>query len=177
VPGASGAYPPAVIIRTRADSDLHACVALLLAVHVADAYPRHLPADVAGFLSPDHETDAWVAEACGEILGHVALHRAADDPTLAAAQRATGLAPSRLAVVARLLVSPGHRRQGVGQALLTTAMARACARGQRAVLDVVQDATAPVALYEATGWQRLEPLQLPLPGGVRLDLWVYLSPP
>lgn len=172
----ASAYAAAVLIRARSAADLEACVALLLAVHRSDGYPRHLPSDVGRFVSPDHETDAWVAVVRDEVVGHVALHRAADDPTLAAAQRATGLAPGRLAVVARLLVSPGHRRDGVGRALLDRAVARAGERGQRAVLDVVQDAAAPVALYEASGWERLEPLALHFPGDVRLDLWVYLAP-
>ncbi len=170
------AYAAAVLIRARSGADLAACVSLLLEVHEADRYPRHLPSDVARFVVPEHETDAWVAEDRGRIVGHVALHRAADDPTLAAAQRATGLEPGRLAVVARLLVSPGRRRHGVGRALLDQAAACARERGQRAVLDVVQDAAAPVALYEASGWMRVEPLTLQLPGDVRLDLWVYLAP-
>lgn len=44
------------------------------------------------------------------------------------------------------------------------------------MLNIVQDAAAPIALYEATGWTRLEPLQLNFADGTSLDLWVYLGP-
>jgi hypothetical protein len=45
------------------------------------------------------------------------------------------------------------------------------------VLDVVQDSAAPIALYEATGWTRLEePLRLALEDGRHLDLWFYVAP-
>jgi hypothetical protein len=44
------------------------------------------------------------------------------------------------------------------------------------VLDVVQDAAVPIALYEATGWTSLEPLTLDFKDGTSLDLWVYLGP-
>ena len=111
------------------------------------------------------------------MLGHVALHDAAADPTLPAAQRATGLAADRLAVVARLLVSPDARRRGLGRTLLCTATAAAHAHGLRPVLDVLQADSGPVRLYEATGWRRLEPLTLPIEGHPALLLWVYLGPP
>jgi len=165
-----------VHIREKSASDVAGCLALVRAVHERDGYPRHLPEDTHGFLSPPYETDAWVAVDRDVIVGHVALHDAAVDPTLATAQRATGLPPDRLAVVARLLVGTQHRRAGLGRALLQAATARVRERGQRAVLDVVQGATAPVGLYEAQGWQRIEPLRLPLPSGAVLDLWVYLAP-
>ena len=167
---------PRVHIREKSAGDVAGCLALVRAVHERDDYPRHLPDDAHGFLFPTYETDAWVAEHDGVVVGHVALHDAAVDPTLPAAQRATGLPSDRLAVLARLLVSPQHRGAGLGRELLQTATARARGRGQRAVLDVVQDAAAPVRLYEAQGWQRLEPLSLPIPGGASLDLWVYLAP-
>jgi GNAT superfamily N-acetyltransferase len=77
------------------------------------------------------------------VLGHVALHEAAADPTLLAAQRATGLAADRLAVVARLLVSPDARRRGLGRRLLLAATAAAHATGLRPVLDVIQADSGP----------------------------------
>jgi len=144
-------------------------------VHEADGYPRYVPEGLRRFLTPPCETAAWVAEIGGALAGHVALHLAAVDPTLEAAQRATALPPERLAVVARLLVLPAARRQGVGLSLLTHATAHARAAGQRAVLDVTQDAAAAIALYEAAGWLRLEPLSLNL-ANKPLLLWVYISP-
>jgi GNAT superfamily N-acetyltransferase len=98
------------------------------------------------------------------------------DPTLAAAQRATGLPAERLAVVSRLFTSSSVRRAGVGRALLRHVTAQATSRGQRGVLDVGQTFSAPVALYESEGWERVEALELHVAENAVLDLWVYVSP-
>lgn len=98
------------------------------------------------------------------------------DPTLAAAQRATALPVERLAVVSRLFTSPSLRRAGIGRALLRYATGQATSRGQRAVLDVGQTLTAPVALYESEGWERVDSLELHFAENAVLDLWVYVSP-
>jgi GNAT superfamily N-acetyltransferase len=163
-------------IRPKAHSDEPGCLALLLEVHRYDGYPRYLPDDPPRFITPPYESAAWVAEQDGQIVGHVGLHDAAVNPTLHAAQRATGLGPDELAVVARLLVAPLARGAGLGRALLETAASYARSKGQRAVLDVVQDSAAPIALYEATGWTRLEPLKLDFVDGTSLEMWVYLGP-
>ncbi len=117
-----------------------------------------------------------MAECDGRVGGHVALHEAAVDPTLAAARRATGLPADRLAVVSRLFIAPDRRRAGLGRALLRYATSQAESRGQRAVLDVAQALTAPVAMYEAEGWQRVGSLALRVAADRVLDLWVYVSP-
>ncbi|WP_088287322.1 GNAT family N-acetyltransferase [Kineosporia sp. A_224] len=164
-----------MIVRPRTADDVAACVSLALEVHRTDGYPGHLPADVTSFVAPPYERVAWVAEQHGRVVGHVALHEAQGDPTFGPAHRATGLGADRLAVLARLFVSPATRRDGVGARLVDTATRHADAEGRRVVLDVVQGFTGAVAFYEALGWVRLEPLELDL-GTTVLDLWVYLSP-
>jgi len=165
-----------MIVRPKTPQDRPDCAAVLLAVHRTDGWPRYLPPDVDRFVTPPYEDRAWVAEQDeGRLVGHVALHVADADPTLAAARRATGLPPERLAVMARLFVSPDARRQGIAVALVEVATSAARARGQTMVLDVVQDAVAAVALYERLGWRRVEPMRLEL-GAAVLDLWVYLGP-
>lgn len=168
-------YPASVLIREKVEADAAACLSLLMHVHQADGYPRYLPDDLPAFLTPLYETAAWVAEVDGVLVGHVALHLAEVDPTLEAAKRATGLPAEKLAVVARLLVSPAARRQGLGLALLAHATTHARAAGQRAVLDVTQDAPVPMALYEAAGWVQVEALPLHF-DDKSLLLWVYVSP-
>lgn len=165
-----------MLVRRKTASDEAQCVNLLLQVHQADGYPLYLPEDVPAFITPDYEVAAWVAECAGAVIGHVALHRAAVDPTLAAAQRATGLPAERLAVVSRLFTSPSVRRAGIGRTLLRFATQQAKQDGQRAVLDVGKTLRAPVALYEAEGWQRVGSLELDLGDRPPLDLWVYVSP-
>jgi GNAT superfamily N-acetyltransferase len=170
---AAGATP--VRIRPKEQRDVDDLVGLLAEVQRTDGYPRFLRGDRARFVTPPYERSAWVAVRDGAVVGHVALHDAASDPTCDAACRATGLPPERLAVLARLLVAPGVRRRGVARALVGVATEAAHAQGRRVVLDVVQDATA-VGFYDALGWQRIEALRLDL-GPVVLDLWVFLEPP
>ncbi|GAA1852508.1 GNAT family N-acetyltransferase [Microlunatus capsulatus] len=167
-----------MLIRPRTEADVVACVALMRRTHEADGYPRYWRDDPAAFLRGAAEEAAWVAEDDdGTVLGHVGLHAAAGDPTLPAARRATGLPPDRLAVVARLLVSPGARRRGVGRALLARVTAQAHADGRRPALVVLPEDAGPVGLYEAAGWRRLEPLTLAVEGHPDLHLQVYLGPP
>ncbi len=165
-----------MIIRPKTDADAGELLALALEVHRRDGYPRYLPDDLAAFIAPSTQHFGWVAEAEGRIVGHVGLHQAAGNPTLPAAQRATGLGPDRLAVLARLLVASNVRRRGVAQQLIAVVLQHALAQDRRVVLDVVKEADAVIRLYEGLGWTRLEDVQLPLRGGQVLDLWVYLSP-
>jgi GNAT superfamily N-acetyltransferase len=165
-----------VLIRRKTDKDEDECLDLLMQVHESDGYPPYLPADVPAFITPKYEVAAWVAERDGRIVGHVAIHQASVDPTLAAAQRATGLPAGGLAVVSRLFTLPALRRVGIGRALLRHATRQAQSRGQRAVLDVGQALTASVALYESEGWERVDSLALRVDENAVLDLWVYVSP-
>jgi GNAT superfamily N-acetyltransferase len=165
-----------VLIRRKTREDEAQCLDLLMQVHESDGYPLYVPEDVPAFITPEYELAAWVAELDGRIVGHAALHRASVDPTLAAAQRATGLPAERLAVVSRLFTAPALRRAGIGRALLRYATGQAASQGQRAVLDVGQTLTAPVALYESEGWERVESLEFPVAANAVLDLWVYVSP-
>ncbi|WP_326617314.1 GNAT family N-acetyltransferase [Streptomyces decoyicus] len=121
------------MIRRRRDTDLDACVAVLAEVHTHSGYPHHWPDDPAGWLTPDGLTAAWVAEADGSVVGHVALcgHEAG-----------------------RLCVAPTARGAGLGGRLLRALEAEAAARGLRPVLEVKDTDTAAIALYERLGWTR-----------------------
>ncbi len=173
----SGAVPDQVVFRPRVAADLPGCVTLLEETHRVDGYPRFGVHTNAEFLTKATETDAWVAERDGVIIGHVALHTVEGHVVLAAARRSTGLPPDRFAVVARLLVSTQARGLRVGRRLLDLATDTAARRGQRAVLDVVRDAPGVVALYERAGWTRIGAETIDLGTLGELDVWVYLSPP
>lgn len=165
-------------IRPREAADRPACLDLLTRVHARDGYPRHLPRSPEVFLFAGHETSSWVCEIDGQVVGHVALHAAGSDPALELAQQATGLPASRLAVIARLLVSPDHRRRGVGRALLDHATRHAANNGQRAVLDVVTDAAGEpaAALYQQAGWRIAGRTTFHFRSGATLPVAVWLSP-
>jgi len=166
---------PVLQIRRRAPEDVRACIAIARETHELDGYPIYWPIDPQRFLSPPHEVLGWVAEYEHQIVGHVALHRAASDPTFDLAHQATGLDAEHLVVVGRLFTSVNHRRRGVGQALLAWAMSAARAAGQVPVLDVGKELHAAIGLYEAAGWRRVGGFTLSLTEG-DLDLWVYIGP-
>jgi len=54
---------------------MDACVRLAEVVHERDGYPAYLATDLRTFLSAPDALAAWVAEAEGQVIGHVALHR------------------------------------------------------------------------------------------------------
>ncbi len=143
--------------------------------HAQDGYPRYRH-DWDTFLVPPDEAAAWVAEVDGAIVGHVAVHRGPAEPTYPLAQQATGRTAEQLGVLARLLISPYARRQGLARWLIETATAYAEQEGIRLVLDVLQETTDAIAFYERLGWLRLGELILPIAGRPDLNLWVYLSP-
>jgi hypothetical protein len=62
-----------VVIRSRAANDLDAVVDALSRVAHADGYPSRWRADPLSWLRTNGLLGAWVADQCGEILGHVML--------------------------------------------------------------------------------------------------------
>lgn len=169
------------MIRHRRAEDRPALEAIALRTHQLDGYPKYLPADVGAFIVDPGAIGAWVAvrgdQVVGEeVLGHVALHGNSVPPVMEVAQSATGLDADSIAVVARLLVAPAARRQGVGRTLLERATMEAARLGRRAVLDVLEEHRAAIALYETCGWKRLGRADWSLPGDLPLREFVYLSP-
>jgi GNAT superfamily N-acetyltransferase len=166
--------PPRV--RARVDADIDRCARLVDVVHVCDGYPAYLPDDVLRFVASHDAYAAWVAEAGGRIVGHVALHSRGAREVMALVREAIGIDDRAVAVVARLLVSPTARRQGIGRALLATATGDATARGLRPIVDVATHYKPAIELYEAAGWIRIGTATLQLPDGASLDEFVYLGP-
>jgi GNAT superfamily N-acetyltransferase len=164
-------------IRPRCDADIGRCADLLATVHVIDGYPVRMPTEPATFLCPPDLLGAWVAEDNDCIDGHVALRCRTSAPVLQLASEVTGVDASRLAVVARLFVSPRARRRGIGRALLSAAAARACELGRLPVLDVVDGGKGAVALYEAAGWRRVGEVRVSFSDGQVVDELVYVAPP
>ena len=119
---------------------------------------------------------AWVAELDGQIIGHVALRSSSSAAVVAMASEALRLPADRLGVVARLLVSPQHRRHGTGRSLLEVACGHAHARGLWPILDVVTHQQGAIALYDKCGWTRAGQVTSRYGDDVVLDEFVYLGP-
>lgn len=142
-------------MRGRRESDLAACEQLLRAVHESDSYPRRLPSDLRGFIAWPTAICAWVADVDGEVAGHIALHATGSREATDLAAEVTGEASERFGFVARLLVSPNERRQGIGRSLLGTARRHAVALELIPALEVTTDLAAAIDLYESCGWRRI----------------------
>lgn len=91
---------------------------------------------------------------------------------------ATGRDAGELAGVVRLFVDPAARRTGNARELLDTAAAHAVSGNLNAVLDVVDDARAAIALYEQSGWRLVgrESATWSMPSGVTPTLRYYVRP-
>jgi GNAT superfamily N-acetyltransferase len=163
--------------RARSDLDLEACEQLLRAVHENDGYPRRLPGDLRGFIVWPGAICAWVAETDGAVVGHVALHTAGSREVMDLAATALGTATERLAVVARLLVSPSVRRQGVGRSLLEKAADHAAEIARTPILEVTTNERGAIRLYETSGWIRIGSTTVRWRStGEVLDEYVYVAP-
>ena len=140
-------------VRRRVDDDLDALEVLAEEVHALDGYPPRLPRGLRRFVEAPGNFGAWVAEDGGRVVGHVCLNGASSSEVMTVAVEVTGA--DAFGVVARLFVAPTHRRLGVGEQLLATAVAESHRRGLLPILDVSTSFAAAIALYERTGWQRL----------------------
>ncbi|MGZ4508726.1 MAG: N-acetyltransferase family protein [Blastococcus sp.] len=162
-------------VRSRTTEDLPGCVRALRDVHAADGYPTAWPASPTEWLSPAGWSAAWVAEFDGSVAGHVCLVRGAADPVVTAL---TGAGSSRLATVSRLFVAPECRGHRLGAALLAASSAYAAEEDLQLMLDVVDDGSPAVALYERLGWQLVDrrTADWTTPDGRRLPVLIYIAP-
>jgi GNAT superfamily N-acetyltransferase len=166
----------AVVVRPRSETDLAACEAIAREVHRRDGYPPYLPeSDFRRFLAGEDHLGAWVAEDAGAVVGHVALHRRSSGAVMSRASETLGTDGESIAVVARLLVHPDRRRQGVGRLLLGEATAEATRLGLQPILDVATKFAGAIALYESLGWARLGTVVVHL-GDLQLEEYVYSAP-
>ena len=167
---------PSVRVRPRLTQDLEGLVKVATRVQELDGYPAYLPDnDLHRFLARPVALAAWVAEAAGRVVGHVALN-SESHPGAMAVVRDAGIA-GEVGVVARLLVDPVARRRGLGARLLEQARAEAIGRGRVPVLDVVASAAPAISLYRASGWQEVGRCEFAItPGQAPVEEIVFAAP-
>jgi GNAT superfamily N-acetyltransferase len=165
-----------VLIRPRVEQDLDSCEQLARAVHQVDGYPPRRADNLRAFISSAGALGAWVAEIDECLVGHVALNADSSPEVVALAASTMGCSTGELGVVARLLVHPESRRQGLGAALLITAADAARERGLWPVLDVASHFDGAMRLYERSGWVRVGTVTAHIPGDDPLEEVVYRAP-
>lgn len=150
----------------RTDADLPALLVALAATHDVDKYPV-LPTHVTSEWLLDGDGDdgmAWVAEHNGEVVGHVAVAEAEEDPDALS--------------VHRLFVRPGARGHGVASSLLTTVETYSRLLDQDLFLEVVSHNVEAMRLYESRGWRRVSGYVATwaAPDGTHPEIHLYASP-
>jgi len=165
-----------VRVRRRSDDDLPALGELADEVLRVDGYPPRPPRDLGRFIAAPDALAAFVAVSGGQVVGHVCVTPSGSAEVLDLARRALSVPTQRLAVVARLVVAPAHRRNGSARALLAEAVAEAARLGRTPILDVATHFAGAITLYERSGWRRLGLVSVALSGTKPLDEYVYVGP-
>ncbi|MCP5028808.1 MAG: GNAT family N-acetyltransferase [Actinomycetia bacterium] len=164
-------------IRPREKDDFGPLETIARAVHKSDGYPLYMPDDdFRGLLDSADAIAAWVAVTDDNLIGQVSLHSRSSPEVNAFIVDQLGLAEDRLGVVARLIVDPSRRRAGVARALLETAEQAAIDRGLTPILDVVDQFTPAIALYERQGWKRRGTVSIDLPDATTINEHIYTAP-
>jgi len=145
-----------VEIRERRNEDLAELVAVAAQVQRVDNYPMFLPGgDLERFLTRPTPIAAWVAIRDHKIVGHVALNDSTSPPVMQLVEDRRPMNPP--AYVARLLVAPSSRGDGVGRRLLEHARRAAVKAACSPFLDVVHtpSAASAISLYRHAGWEEI----------------------
>ena len=105
----------------------------------------------SSFSAPEQWSErSWLGELLGD--GRTILIARADQPVGVTTIQTTG----ELAELHRLAVAPAHRRQGVGTALVRSALEVIRQLGARAVILEVRDTNeAAIMLYQKLGFEQL----------------------
>lgn len=164
-----------VEVRPRLTTDLGELVEVAARVRELDGYPAYLPGDdLRRFVTCPGSLGAWVAEAEGRVVGHVALNPGSHTEAMEVVRDAGII--GELGVVARLLVEPSVRGCGLGTRLLGQAQAEAIGQDRTPVLDVVASAVAAISLYRASGWYELGRCEFVMPDQAPIEEIVFAAP-
>ncbi|MBP2056770.1 ribosomal protein S18 acetylase RimI-like enzyme [Streptomyces griseochromogenes] len=144
-----------VIVRPFAAADLLGAARALVEVHETDGYPVEGVDDPQAWLRSEQVLAAWVAEADGVIVGHVAIMRPDGADAASLWIRQNGEDEAHVAVLARLFVLQAARGRATGRRLMAAAMGHALANNLRLVLDVMAKDVAAMRLYERLGWRKI----------------------
>ncbi|MFJ4977626.1 GNAT family N-acetyltransferase [Streptomyces coeruleorubidus] len=164
------------VIRPFEPTDLPGAAAALTDVHATDGYPVEGVARPEEWLRSDDVLASWVAEAEGEIVGHVAVMRPNGEAAVSLWAEQSGADERHIGVLARLFVVRRARNQAVGERLVRTAMAYGLRHNRRLVLDVMVKDTAAIRLYDRLGWLRTGLAAHRYGAGQQIEAICYVAP-
>lgn len=154
--------PVPLVIRPRTDADLPALGAVLVEQQATSGYPHRepLPMSPEDFVAREGTLATWTALLDDEPVGHIAVLPVLDpavsrEPDLSRLWMAGhGLPAERLAEIGVYFTATRVRGQGIGAALMRTALDQVAALGLAPCLDVIPTGSA-VELYRRTGWREV----------------------
>ncbi|MFK0171138.1 GNAT family N-acetyltransferase [Streptomyces sp. NPDC090306] len=163
-------------VRPFEDDDLAGAAEALTAVHASDGYPVEGIDDPKAWIRSADVLAAWVAEADGQIVGHVSVMRAYGEDAVAFWTEQSGEPATHVAVLARLFVVREARKQALGERLVQAAVSHARAHGLRLVLDVMTKDRSAMRLYERLGWREIGRASHRYGADQSIDAVCYVSP-
>ncbi|MEU5163517.1 GNAT family N-acetyltransferase [Streptomyces sp. NPDC020875] len=166
----------AAAVRPFEEDDLPGAASALVEVHRSDGYPVEGVEDPRAWVRSDGVVAAWVAEAEGRIVGHVAVMRPQGEDAVSIWIEQSGDDLSGIAVLARLFVVQFARKYALGRTLTEAAMAYGRDHGLRLVLDVMSKDTAAIRLYERLGWRKIGETAHTFGSGQTITALCYVAP-
>lgn len=164
------------VVRAIQDADIPGAAAALVQVHATDGYPVEGVAQPTEWISSPAVAQAWVAEAGGRIVGHVAVMRPRDEEAVTLWQALSRDDEASIGVLARLYVVREARGHSLGEGLVRMAMAYAKEHGMRLVLDVMTKDVSAIRLYERMGWRAIGEATHGIGDDQQVSAVCYVSP-
>ncbi|MFE9493050.1 GNAT family N-acetyltransferase [Streptomyces collinus] len=163
-------------VRPFQDADLVGAAKALVEVHETDGYPVEGVADPQAWIKSDDVLAAWVAEARGAIVGHVAIMHPSGEDAVSLWVEQSGDDEAHVALLARLFVTQAARGNDTGELLMQAAMSHARDNDLRLVLDVMVKDTAAIRLYERLGWRKIGEATHHFGAGQSIPAVCYVAP-
>lgn len=163
-------------VRPFKEGDLPGAASALVEVHRSDGYPVEGVEDPEAWVRSDDVVAAWVAEAEGRIVGHVAVMRPQGEDAVSMWIEQSGDHLDGIAVLARLFVVQDARKYATGRRLTEAAMAYGREHGVRLVLDVMAKDAAAIRLYERLGWYKIGETMHTFGAGQTITAVCYVAP-
>ena len=149
-------------LATAADHEGIVSLFELLTLESGGTYPRERrvleDGGMSGWLRLGLDYPRWVVEEHGKVIGHgqILVLRTGVEETRDYYERAfPGFSLDRLAILQRLAIAPGRRREGLARELIRIRVEWALACDLLPAVVISRTQVASNNLYREAGWQKL----------------------